>query len=180
MAQREVGLAIGEPPASKGYTPSVFALLPQLLERAGTGERGSVTGFFTVLVEGDDFNEPICDAVRSILDGHIMLTRDLAARNHYPAIAVLDSISRVMPAVTSPTHREQAGRARKLLATYEKARDLVNIGAYVAGSDPDIDAALQALPRLTSFLQQGVEFSPLNETLSSLAAIGTGDSSHGA
>ena len=171
MAQREVGLAIGEPPASKGYTPSVFALLPQLLERAGTGERGSVTGFFTVLVEGDDFNEPICDAVRSILDGHIMLTRELAARNHYPAIAVLDSISRVMPAVTSQAHREHAGHVRKLLATYEKARDLVNIGAYVPGSDPNIDAALQALPRMTSFLQQGVEFSPLDETLRGLAEI---------
>jgi len=179
MAQREVGLAIGEPPASKGYTPSVFALLPQLLERAGTGERGSVTGFFTVLVEGDDFNEPICDAVRSILDGHIMLTRDLAARNHYPAIAVLDSISRVMPAVTSAAHREQAGHMRKLLATYEKARDLVNIGAYVAGSDPDIDAALQALPRMTSFLQQGVEFSPLEDTLRGLAQIDLGHGGHG-
>ena len=164
MAQREVGLAIGEPPASKGYTPSVFSLLPKLLERAGTAERGSITGFFTVLVEGDDFNEPICDAARSILDGHIMLTRDLAARNHYPSIDVLNSVSRVMPAVSQPAHRANAAKVRKLMATYEKARDLVNIGAYVGGSDPEIDAALAALPALMEFLQQGVEFAPFEET----------------
>ena len=172
MAQREVGLAIGEPPASKGYTPSVFALLPKLLERAGTSERGSITGFYTVLVEGDDFNEPICDAARSILDGHIMLTRELAARNHYPAIDVLNSVSRVMPAVTSPEHRAAAARARRLLATYEKARDLVNIGAYAAGSDPEIDAALAALPALMGFLQQGVEFTPFEDTTRRLSEIG--------
>jgi flagellum-specific ATP synthase len=164
MAQREIGLAIGEPPASKGYTPSVFALLPKLLERAGTDAHGSITGFFTVLVEGDDFNEPICDAARSILDGHIILSRDLAARNHYPAIDVLNSISRVMPSVTSKEHRAWAGQARKLLAAYEKARDLINIGAYVKGSDPEIDAALYALPALTSFLLQGPEFSPYETT----------------
>jgi flagellum-specific ATP synthase len=165
MAQREVGLAIGEPPASKGYTPSVFSLMPKLLERAGTGERGSITGFFTVLVEGDDFNEPICDAARSILDGHIMLTRELAARNHYPSIDVLNSVSRVMPAVAQPPHRANAAKVRKLMATYEKARDLVNIGAYVTGSDPEIDAALTALPALMEFLQQGVEFAPFEETM---------------
>lgn len=174
MAQREVGLAIGEPPASKGYTPSVFALLPKLLERAGTSDRGSMTGFYTVLVEGDDFNEPICDAARSILDGHIMLTRELAARNHYPAIDVLNSVSRVMPAVTTPEHRAQAARARKLLATYEKARDLVNIGAYVAGSDPEIDAALAALPALMDFLQQSVEFTPFEDTLRRLGGLEAG------
>lgn len=174
MAQREVGLAIGEPPASKGYTPSVFALLPKLLERAGTGERGSITGYYTVLVEGDDFNEPICDAARSILDGHIVLTRDLAARNHYPAISVLNSISRVMPAITAPPHREAAATARRLLAAYEKARDLINIGAYAAGSDPEIDAAVAALPAINAFLQQGVEFSGFEATQSLLAAIGDG------
>jgi FliI/YscN family ATPase len=157
MAQREVGLAIGEPPASKGYTPSVFALLPRLLERTGAGAHGTITGFYTVLVDGDDFNEPICDAVRSILDGHIVLSRALAARNHYPAIDVLGSVSRVMGAVTSPDHRADAGLARRLLAAYEKARDLVNIGAYVSGSDPEIDAALAALPQLTAFLQQTQE-----------------------
>jgi flagellum-specific ATP synthase len=176
MAQREIGLAIGEPPASKGYTPSVFALLPKLLERAGTDTRGSITGFFTVLVEGDDFNEPICDAARAILDGHIVLTRELAARNHYPAIDVLGSISRVMPSVTAPEQRAWAAQARKLLATYEKARDLINIGAYVKGSDPDIDASLMALPALISFLQQGPEFTPLETTLGMLRDIekGTG------
>jgi flagellum-specific ATP synthase len=155
MAQREIGLSIGEPPASKGYTPSVFAILPRLLERAGKSEKGSITGFFTVLVEGDDFNEPICDAVRGILDGHIILSRALAARNHYPAIDVLNSVSRVMPALISRPHMTMAATARKYLATYEKARDLINIGAYVQGSDPEIDTALRVMPLLTSFLQQG-------------------------
>jgi FliI/YscN family ATPase len=165
MAQREVGLAIGEPPASKGYTPSVFALLPRLLERTGAGEHGTITGYYTVLVEGDDFNEPICDAVRSILDGHIVLSRALAARNHYPAIDVLNSVSRVMGAVTTHDHRSYAGLARRLLAAYEKARDLVNIGAYVNGSDPEIDAALAILPQITGFLQQSQEdATPLEET----------------
>jgi FliI/YscN family ATPase len=154
MAQREIGLAIGEPPASKGYTPSVFALLPRLLERAGASANGTITGFFTVLVEGDDFNEPICDATRGILDGHIILSRTLAARNHYPAIDVLNSVSRVMPAVTSREHIQLAAKARKHLATYEKARDLVNIGAYVSGSDPEIDDALRVMSALNKFLQQ--------------------------
>jgi flagellum-specific ATP synthase len=171
MAQREVGLAIGEPPASKGYTPSVFALLPKLLERAGTNERGSITGFYTVLVEGDDFNEPICDAARSILDGHIVLSRHLAARNHYPAIDVLNSISRVMPAVTSLEHRAYAAQVRKLLAAYEKARDLINIGAYVSGSDPEIDASLQALPAIMALLQQDQEFTPIDETTRAMREI---------
>lgn len=154
MAQREIGLAVGEPPASKGYPPSVFALLPRLLERAGTSNKGTITGLFTVLVEGDDFNEPITDTVRSIIDGHIVLSRDLAARNHYPAIDVLNSVSRVMPEIVSKEHRDYAARARKHLATYEKARDLINIGAYVSGSDSDIDAAIDVNPALTAFLQQ--------------------------
>jgi flagellar protein export ATPase FliI len=172
MAQREVGLAIGEPPASKGYTPSVFALLPKLLERAGSGEHGTITGYFTVLVEGDDFNEPICDAVRSILDGHIVLSRVLAARNHYPAIDVLNSVSRVMPAVTTREHRMAAAQARKHLATYEKARDLINIGAYVHGSDPEIDAALKVMPNLNGFLQQGThDFTPFDDTCKMLTQI---------
>ncbi|MBN2555718.1 MAG: FliI/YscN family ATPase [Anaerolineales bacterium] len=171
MAQREIGLAIGEPPASKGYTPSVFSKLPKLLERAGTGERGTITGFFTVLVEGDDFTEPICDAVRSILDGHIVLSRDLATRNHYPAIDVLHSVSRVMPAVVSKQHLDLAGKVKKLMAIYEKARDLVNIGAYAQGSDPGIDASLQALPSINQFLQQGLEFTPFEDTLHGLTVI---------
>ena len=172
MAQREIGLSIGEPPASKGYTPSVFAILPRLLERAGRGEHGSITGFFTVLVEGDDFNEPICDAVRGILDGHIILSRALAARNHYPAIDVLNSVSRVMPAITSREHMKLAGFARKNLAVFEKVRDLVNIGAYVKGSDPEIDTALVVVPVLTAFLQQERwDVSPFEKTVQSLAEI---------
>lgn len=172
MAQREIGLSIGEPPASKGYTPSVFALLPRLLERAGRGETGSITGFFTVLVEGDDFNEPICDAVRGILDGHIILSRALAARNHYPAIDVLNSVSRVMPALTSREHLQLAAFARKNLAVYEKVRDLVNIGAYVKGSDPEVDTALLVNPVLTRFLQQDrTDISPFETTVQAMAEI---------
>lgn len=172
MAQREIGLSIGEPPASKGYTPSVFAMLPRLLERAGTSARGSITGFFTVLVEGDDFNEPISDAVRGILDGHIILSRAMAARNHYPAIDVLGSVSRVMSAITSKNQQKMAATTRKHLATYEKARDLVNIGAYVRGSDPDIDAALSVMPSINGFLQQGVEeVSEFDETIAFMEAI---------
>jgi FliI/YscN family ATPase len=172
MAQREIGLSIGEPPASKGYTPSVFAMLPRLLERAGRGERGSITGFFTVLVEGDDFNEPICDAVRGILDGHIILSRTLAARYHYPAIDVLNSVSRVMPALTTKEHLQLASVARKNLAVYEKVRDLVNIGAYVKGSDPEVDTALLVMPVLTSFLQQDhTEVTAFESTLQYLSEI---------
>lgn len=173
MAQREIGLSIGEPPASKGYTPSVFAMLPRLLERAGTSEHGSITGYFTVLVEGDDFNEPISDAVRGILDGHIILSRALAARNHYPAIDVLGSVSRVMSAITDKEHQKNAALTRKHLATYEKARDLVNIGAYVHGSDPEIDDALTVMPKINRFLQQGVdEVTHFEETLTGLNVIG--------
>jgi len=174
MAQREIGLSIGEPPASKGYTPSVFAQLPRLLERAGRNEKGSITGYFTVLVEGDDFNEPISDAVRGILDGHIILSRALAARNHYPSIDVLNSVSRVMPAVTSKEHIQKAAYIRKNMATYEKARDLVNIGAYVSGSDPEIDSALQVMPDINAFLQQGKdEVTDFDTTLQRMSEIGS-------
>jgi flagellum-specific ATP synthase len=157
MAQREIGLALGEPPTTKGYTPSVFTLLPKLLERAGTGAgRGSITGLYTVLVEGDDTNEPIADAARSILDGHINLTRELAMQNHYPAIDVLASISRVMDDVVTPEQKQNAGRLKEALATYRKAEDLINIGAYVAGSNPRIDHALKMIDRINGYLRQEI------------------------
>ncbi len=172
MAQREIGLAIGEPPAMKGYTPSVFALLPKLLERTGTGERGTITGFYTVLVESDDLTEPITDAVRSILDGHIVLSRDLAAQNHYPAIDVLESVSRVMPAITTDIHRDAAGNLRDLLASYDKASDLINIGAYVEGSNSTIDKAIMVMPAIINFLRQGANNpTPYGDTLAQLHAI---------
>jgi len=154
MAQREIGLAIGEPPAMKGYTPSVFALLPKLMERTGTSERGTITGFYTVLVEGDDLTEPITDAVRSILDGHIVLSRELATQNHYPAIDVLGSVSRVMPAITDASHRDAAGQLRDLMATHRNASDLINIGAYAPGSNPVIDQAIALMPSILDFLRQ--------------------------
>lgn len=155
MAQREIGLAAGEPPSSKGYTPSVFALLPKLLERAGKfSSGGSITGFYTVLVEGDDMNEPISDAVRSILDGHIVLSRALAARNHYPCIDVLNSASRLFSTVASKPHRESAGKIRELLAAYEKAEDLINIGAYQTGSNRVIDTAIAHHDEIIGFLKQ--------------------------
>lgn len=156
MAQREVGLAIGEPPATRGYTPSVFAQMPKILERAGSNDKGTMTGLYTVLVEGDDFNEPISDTARSILDGHIMLSRDLAHKNHYPAVDILQSISRVMPDVTSPEHRKAAGKIRNLLAVYNKNEDLINIGAYVKGSDPKCDEAIKLMDRINDFLKQEV------------------------
>lgn len=156
MAQRELGLAIGEPPATRGYTPSVFALLPRLLERSGTAETGTITGFYTVLVEGDDMNEPIADAVRGILDGHIVLSRRLASQNHYPAIDILESISRVMIEIVPPEQTAAAGRLRSVLATYREAADLINIGAYVAGSNPEIDRALAVIDATNAFLRQGV------------------------
>mgnify|MGYP000846039821 CR=1 FL=1 len=155
MAQREVGLAIGEPPATKGYTPSVFAKLPGLLERSGMSNKGSITAFYTVLVEGDDFNEPISDAVRGILDGHIVLSRELAALNHYPAIDILNSLSRLMAEVASEEHKRTAGELRNILATYKNAEDLINIGAYVNGSNPGIDKAIKYIDRLNDFLKQG-------------------------
>ena len=156
MAQREVGLAVGEPPTTKGYPPSVYALLPKLLERAGTSARGSITGFYAVLVEADDVNDPVGDATRAILDGHVSLSRDLASRGHYPAIDVLDSISRTMLDVTGDEHKELALDIRRYLAVYRDAEDLVNIGAYVQGSNPEIDTALRLMPTVRSFLQQGL------------------------
>jgi len=158
MAQREIGLAIGEPPATRGYTPSVFANMPKLLERTGTNDKGTITGLYTVLVEGDDFNEPISDTVRSILDGHIMLSRDLAHKNHYPAIDVLASISRVMVDVTNEEHKAAAGNIRNLLAIYNKNADLINIGAYNMGTDPNIDRAVNLIDEVNEFLKQ-----PTNE-----------------
>jgi flagellum-specific ATP synthase len=155
MAQREVGLAAGEPPSSKGYTPSVFSLLPRLLERAGnytTG--GSITGFYTVLVEGDDMTEPIADAVRSLLDGHIVLSRELAWRNHYPCIDILSSVSRLMPDLVSQEYLQKAGKTREWLSTHRKAEDMLNIGAYAKGSNPKIDLALKKIDSISAFLIQ--------------------------
>ena len=164
-AQREIGLAIGEPPATRGYTPSVFEMLPRLLERAGAGERGSITGIYTVLVEGDDMNEPVADTVRGVLDGHIVLSRKIASRNFYPAVSVLESVSRVMPAIVSPEHLAAAGRIRDLLATYAESEDLINIGAYKAGSNVRVDWALSHLDSVRGFLEQRVdESSSFEET----------------
>lgn len=156
MAQREVGLAIGEPPATKGYTPSVFAMLPRLLERSGMSDKGSITAFYTVLVDGDDFNEPIADAVRGILDGHIVLSRSLAAKNHYPSIDILNSISRLMPEIAEEQHKQAASFCRDLLATYKDAEDLINIGAYVKGTNKKIDMAIALYPVIESYLKQGM------------------------
>ncbi len=154
MAQREIGLASGEPPTTKGYTPSVFALLPKLLERAGRTEKGSITGLYTVLVDNDDMNEPIADAARSILDGHIVLSRKLAHKNHYPAIDILESISRVMPQIITKEERQVSQRSRELLAVYKEAEDLINIGAYVKGSNPKIDESISKIDHLNKFLRQ--------------------------
>ncbi|WP_420453847.1 FliI/YscN family ATPase [Ilumatobacter sp.] len=157
MAQREIGLAAGEPPTSRGYPPSVFSMLPKLLERAGTADRGSITALYTVLVDGDDHNEPIADAVRSILDGHVVLTRDLAHAGHYPAIDVLASVSRVAGAVTDADERLVAGELRRLLAAHAEARDLIEIGAYVPGSNPVVDRAVALRPHIDAFLRQDVD-----------------------
>lgn len=156
MAQREIGLASGEPPVSRGYPPSVYGEMPQLLERAGRSDKGSITGLYTVLVDGDDFNEPIADTARSILDGHIVLDRKIAQKNHYPAIDVLQSISRVMSSIVDPQHKKAAGQLKNVLATYAEAEDLVNIGAYKAGSNPSIDYALSKIDAVNEFLQQDV------------------------
>jgi flagellum-specific ATP synthase len=157
MAQREIGLAIGEPPASKGYTPSVFSMLPKLMERSGMSDKGSITAFYTVLVDGDDFNEPIADAVRGILDGHIVLSRELAAKNHFPAIDILASISRLMSEVATKDHKEAASMARDLMATYKDSEDLINIGAYVKGSSKKIDRAIHYNDSIESYLIQGMD-----------------------
>ena len=172
MAQREVGLAVGEPPATRGYTPSVFALMPKLLERAGSNDKGTITGLYTVLVEGDDFNEPISDTARSILDGHIMLSRDLAHKNHYPAVDVLQSVSRVMSDVVTKEHKSAAGKVRTLLAAYRKNEDLINIGAYVKGSDAVTDKAIALMDSINFFLQQGVdEPMPYENTVEALMQL---------
>ena len=172
MAQREVGLTVGEPPATRGYTPSVFALLPRLLERAGTSARGSITGIYTVLVDGDDMNEPIADAVRSILDGHIVLSRNIAAQNHFPAIDVLASVSRVMSAVVPKEHMEANRKLRALMAVYKEAEDLIHIGAYVKGSSQKIDEAIQKIDAINDFLCQGVfEVQGFEETIQRLEGI---------
>lgn len=172
MAQREVGLTVGEPPATRGYTPSVFALLPRLLERAGTSEKGSITGIYTVLVDGDDMNEPIADAVRSILDGHIVLSRAIAAQNHFPAIDVLASVSRVMSAVVPKEHMDANRKLRALMAIYKDAEDLIHIGAYVKGSSQKIDEAVQKIDAINDFLCQGVfEVQTFEETIARLEGI---------
>ena len=170
MAQREVGLAIGEPPTTKGYPPSVYSLLPKLLERAGTSTTGSITGFYSVLVEGDDLNDPIGDAVRSITDGHIALSRDLATRGQYPAVDILESVSRCMMEVTSESHQKLAIQIRQILATYRDAADLVNIGAYVSGSNPEIDLALRLMPKIREFLRQGMNEKSVYEEIESVMA----------
>lgn len=169
MAQREIGLAIGEPPATKGYTPSVFAMLPRLMERSGMSDKGSITAFYTVLVDGDDFNEPIADAVRGILDGHIVLSRALAAKNHYPAIDILASISRLMSEVAEEKHKEVASIARDLLATYKDSEDLINLGAYVKGSNKKIDLSIAYNEAIENFLKQGIkENSEFNDSINKL------------
>jgi FliI/YscN family ATPase len=172
MAQREIGLAAGEPPSQKGYTPSVFNLLPKIFERAGNFPRGSITGFFTVLVEGDDFNEPICDAVRAILDGHIMLSRQLASGGHYPAIDILESVSRLGSRLSGKPQQEAARSVREALALHRQSQDLIELGAYVAGSNLALDAAIRARPSLMDFLRQDAAAScPLQDTLKRLDGL---------
>ena len=172
MAQREIGLAVGEAPSSRGYTPSVFSLLPRLMERTGASEHGAITAFYTVLVEGDDMNEPIADAVRGILDGHLVLTRALATANHFPAIDVLESVSRLVRDITTPEEQQLTGAARDLLAVYRDNEDLVNIGAYVRGANPRLDLAISRREALTHFLRQQVDDrTPRKESLDRLASI---------
>jgi flagellum-specific ATP synthase len=173
MAQREIGLALGEPPTTKGYTPSVFTLLPKLCERAGTSaNRGTITGLYTVLVEGDDTNEPIADALRSILDGHINLSRDLANQAHYPAIDILGSVSRVMEDIIDAKQKQHARKLKEIMATYRKAEDLINIGAYVAGSNPKIDYAIAMMDKINHYLRQDIdETSPFDECVGQLADL---------
>jgi flagellum-specific ATP synthase len=172
MAQREIGLAAGEPPSQKGYTPSVFNLLPKVLERAGNFKRGSITAFFTVLVEGDDFNEPICDAVRGILDGHFILSRQLAGQGHYPAIDILHSVSRLISAIATPPQKQAAQKMRSALAAYRDAEDLIQLGAYVSGSNPALDTSIQMRPQLLEFLQQDHTTSAaLPDTLAKMEAL---------
>ena len=172
MAQREIGLAAGEPPTAKGYTPSVLTMLARLVERVGRFSQGSITAFYTVLMEGDDQQDPIVDTVRSLLDGHIVLDRNLALRNHYPPISVLESVSRLMPSVCSPEHLEKAGALRMLVAAYTQAQDLVRIGAYQKGTDPVLDKAISALPEINRFLRQTpADRTSSQETLQQLFAL---------
>jgi len=172
MAQREIGLAAGEPPSQKGYTPSVFNLLPKVLERAGRFQKGSITGFFTVLVEGDDFNEPICDACRAILDGHIVLSRRLATASHYPAIDVLHSVSRLFSQLSAGPHAAAATKMREALAVWEESRDLIDLGAYVAGKNPKLDTAIRMQPEIAAFLRQATSVkSSFEETHTQLKTI---------
>ena len=172
MAQREIGLAAGEPPGQKGYPPSAFQMLPKIFERAGRFPKGSITGFFTVLVEGDDFNEPVCDTVRAILDGHIILSRQLSAMGHYPAINVLESVSRLQSKVATREHKEAARAVREALASYERAADLIQLGAYVQGSNPLLDTVLRNRPQIDGFLRQdSEETSPIEETLGQLQSL---------
>jgi FliI/YscN family ATPase len=172
MAQREIGLAAGEPPSQKGYTPSVFNLLPKVLERAGNFKRGSITGFFTVLVEGDDFNEPICDAVRGILDGHFVLSRSLAAQGHYPSIDILHSVSRLTSAIATPKQKDAARKIRAALAAYRDSEDLIQLGAYVSGSNPALDSSIQLRPELLEFLRQDHTATyTLNDTLTKMEEL---------
>ncbi|MCO4322090.1 flagellar protein export ATPase FliI [Aliidiomarina quisquiliarum] len=181
MAQREIALAIGEPPATKGYPPSVFAKLPALVERAGNGGegQGSITAFYTVLTEGDDLQDPIADAARAILDGHIVLSRDLAESGHYPAIDIEASVSRVMPQVVSPEHLQHAMVIKQLYSTYQRSRDLISIGAYTQGSDPRIDKSIQMLPLMERYLQQGMrDISPYDDCVTVLAQLAQ-QASHG-
>ncbi|MBI5531531.1 MAG: FliI/YscN family ATPase [Deltaproteobacteria bacterium] len=171
-AQREVGLAAGEPPARRGYPPSVFAMLPRLLERSGQGDKGSITAIYTVLVEGGDMDEPIADEVRGILDGHIVLDRAIAARGRYPAVDVLNSLSRVMSGIVGKEHREAAARARRVMGTFEAKRDLIALGAYAKGSDRELDAAIAMMPKIEAFLGQAPdERTALDETVARLGAI---------
>jgi flagellum-specific ATP synthase len=172
MAQREIGLAGGEPPSQKGYTPSVFNLLPKILERAGNFQKGSITGLFTVLVEGDDFNEPVCDAVRAILDGHIILSRRLAAAGHYPAIDVMHSVSRLCSQLSQPEELQAARKIREALAVYEESKDLVELGAYSAGTNARLDTAIRMQPEIAAFLKQDVSIgAPRSDTLARIQAI---------
>lgn len=166
MAQREIGMAVGEPPVSRGYTPSVYTVMPRLLERTGNSAKGSITALYTVLVEGDDLNEPITDTARGILDGHIVLSRALANRNHYPAIDVLASVSRLMPDIVPREHYDKASAVKSLMAVHADAQDLINIGAYRAGSNPEIDQSIKQHPKINEFLLQRVEeFTPFDETV---------------
>ena len=172
MAQREIGLATGEPPTTKGYTPSVFAMLPRLMERAGTSDKGSITAIYTVLVDGGDFDEPIADAARGILDGHILLSRDLAAKNHYPCIDVGHSVSRLFSVICSEEHKNAASRLREVLAKYEEAEDLINIGAYVKGSNPKVDEAVEKIDEVNAFLRQRTDENvPFEETVRMISSI---------